>query len=77
MSLKPGKIPPTFGVPLPLQVVEYFLDLAVENAAPQGQLALALRSIVLPMLEGAADANQQVGLSHLSWTTHGAESWYC
>lgn len=41
-------------------MVTYFLDLAVEKEAPQRRLALALRCIVLPMLEAAADAKQQV-----------------
>lgn len=52
---------------LRLQVVEYFLDLAVEKQAPQGQLALALKCIVLPMLEGAAEAGQQVVDYQLDW----------
>lgn len=43
-------------------MVTYFLDLAVEGQTPQRRLALALRCIVLPMLEAAADAKQQVPL---------------
>ena len=41
-------------------MVTYFLDLAVEGQTPQRRLALALRCIVLPMLEAAAEAKQQV-----------------
>jgi hypothetical protein len=51
-------------------VVTYFLDLAVENQAPQRHLALALRCIVLPMLEGAAEAKQQVSCVYQTVADH-------
>jgi len=43
-----------------VQVLEHFLELAVEGGAPETQLAAALRWLVMPVLDAAADGGQQV-----------------
>lgn len=43
-----------------MQVLERFLELAVDGGAPQSQLAAGLRWLVMPMLEAAAEVGQNM-----------------